>query len=125
MTTPTKWITILTAVLGIWLFSFPVWTGSPILDRWNDFVAGGIITTFSCYNFARDHRGIGPSKPVSTGLVLVGVWLLFAPFVIDVRGPLLWNDIVVGVLVTAFAIYNLYFASLTDTSPIRNYTNDT
>lgn len=125
MTTPTKWITILTAVLGIWLFSFPVWTGSPILDRWNDFVVGGIITTFSGYNFARDHRGIGPSKGVSTGLVLVGVWLLFAPFVVGVVGPFLWNDIVVGVLVTAFAIYNLYIASLTDPSTIQNYIDGT
>lgn len=125
MTDHTKWITILTAILGIWLFTFPVWSGSPILDRWNDLVAGGIITTLSGYNFARDYREIGPSKRISTGLALVGVWLLFVPFVIGVMGPLLWNDIVVGVLVTSFAIYNLYMASLIEHSPIQNYTDET
>lgn len=125
MTTPTKWITILTAVIGIWLFVFPVWGGTPTLDRWNDFVAGGMIAILSGYNYARDHIGNGPSKGVSTGLALVGVWLLFAPFVIGVTGPLLWNDIAVGVLVTAFAIYNFYMASLIDPAPIQKHTDET
>lgn len=125
MTATTKWITLLTAALGIWLFSFPVWAGSPVLDRWNDLVAGGTIATLSGYNFARVHSGIGPSKRVSTGLALVGAWLLFAPFVVSVVGPLLWNDIVVGVLVTAFAIYTLYVASLIEPGPTRNYTDGT
>lgn len=125
MTAPTKWITILTAILGIWLFSSPVWTGSPLLDRWNDFVTGEMIATLSGYNYARDHIGNGPSKGVSASLALVGGWLLFAPFVIGVDGPLLWNDIAVGVLVTAFAIYNFYIASLIDPAPIQNFTDET
>lgn len=125
MTAPTKWITALTAVLGLWLFSFPLWTGSPVLDRWNDLVTGGIIATLSGYNYVKDHRGNGPSKRVATGLGCLGTWLLFAPFVVGVVGAFRWNDIVVGVLVTTFAIYNLYVASLIDPAAIQNDTNGT
>lgn len=110
MDTPTKSITLLTGALGIWLIAFPVVAGAPSPDRWNDVVVGGLIATFAGYNYSRERVQGGPSKRISGILVLLGGWLLFAPFVTGVTGGLLWNDVVVGVLVTAFAGYSVYVA---------------
>ncbi|NHN42985.1 hypothetical protein G9C85_15300 [Halorubellus sp. JP-L1] len=111
MDTPTESITLLTGALGIWIMAFPFLVGSPSLDRWNDVVVGGTVTTLAGYNYSRERARGGPSKVISGMLVLLGGWLLFAPFLTGVTGGRLWNDVAVGVLVAAFGGYNAYVAS--------------
>lgn len=125
MDTPTKSITVLTGALGVWLVAFPFIVGSPSLDRWNDVVVGGMIAALAGYNCSRERVQGGPSKGVSGALLLLGGWLLFAPFLTGVTGNLLWNDVAVGVLVTAFAGYNVYVALSREQTVTRTSTNET
>ena len=123
MDTPTKSITVLTGALGIWLMAFPFIAGSPSPHTWNDVVVGGMIATLAGYNYSRERIQGGPSKGISGILVLLGGWLLFAPFVTGVTGGLLGNDVAVGVLVTAFAGYNVYVAPSEEQAVTQNPTS--
>lgn len=125
MDTPTKLITLLTGALGIWLMAVPFVVGSPSLDRLNDVVVGGLIATASGYNYSRERVRGAPSKGVSGLLVFLGGWLLVAPFLTGVTGTLRWNDVAVGVLVTAFAGYTAYAAPSEAQTVTQTPTNET
>ncbi|NIC01053.1 SPW repeat protein [Halobacterium sp. R2-5] len=125
MDTPTKSITVLTGTLGVWLTTFPFIVKPPSLDTWNDVVVGGTIATLAGYNYSRERIQGGPGKGISGILVLFGGWLLLAPFITGVAGGLLWNDVVVGVFVTAFAGYNVYVAPSGEQTVTHVPTNDT
>lgn len=114
MNPPTKRLTVVTGILGIWLLVSPFVLGAASIDRWNDIVVGGVITTLSGYNYSYDRVRGTPSHRIAGILVLLGGWLLVAPFVIEISGILLWNDVTVGVVVTAFAMYNVYVASVNE-----------
>lgn len=125
MSPPTKRISVASGVLGIWLLTSPFVLGALPIDRWNDLVVGGSIAALTGYNYSRTREQGESSQRVSGVLLLFGVWLLFAPFVNDVTGIPRWNDVIVGVLVTAFAGYNAYFASLDGQSANRTVADDT
>lgn len=39
--------------------------------------------------------------------LIAGVWLIAAPFVLGYSGTPLWNDIIIGIIISGFAIFGL------------------
>lgn len=110
MASPTRWITLATGGLGLWLMTAPFVFGAPTIDTWNDVVVGGALSLLSGHNHAHERELGKPSQWIMGILAVLGAWLFFFPFLVDVSGPHRWNDVVVGVLVSAFAGYNAYAA---------------
>lgn len=102
-------------VLGAWLMASPFVLGAPPVDAWNDVIVGGALALLAGHNYASDRERGKPSQWIAGVLVLFSVWLLLAPFVFGVSGALRWNDVVVGVLVTAFGSYSAFAAQFIET----------
>lgn len=107
----TKSLVGLNTLLGTWLMAAPFVLNAPTIDLWNDVIVGATIVLLVGYNYSKMREQQSMSVG-STGLTfLLGVWLIVEPFIFGVRGTLLWNDVVVGVLIASFAGYNTYVAS--------------
>lgn len=124
MASPTRWITLALGGLGIWLLAAPFLLGAPTADTVNDVIVGGALSLLAGHNYACEREQGRPSQWIASVLALLGVWLFFAPFLLGVSGLLLWNDVVVGVLVTAFAGYSVYAAQLIEQTIRRTSTDE-
>lgn len=103
----------------------PFLLGAPTIDTWNDVIVGGALALLAGHNHTYDRERGRPSEWIAGVLALFGSWLLFAPFVIGVSGILRWNDVIVGVLVTALAGYNMYAAQFIDQTIQYTSTDET
>ena len=110
MRSPTRWITAVNGVLGLWLIAAPFLVGSLAIDHWNDLLVGGVIVIVAGYNFYSERTQGTISQRVAAINGVLGGWLIVAPFVYDLSGIALWNNVCVGVIVTSFAGYNVYAA---------------
>lgn len=108
MRAPTRWITAVNSVLGLWLIATPFVLSAPPIDRWNDVIVGISIVLLTGFNHNRERTGRTASKLAAELTGVLGGWLIVAPFVNGVTDVLLWNDVGIGVLVTSFAGYNVY-----------------
>lgn len=113
MRSPTRWITTANTILGLWLIVAPFVFGMPLVDRWNDVTVGTIIVIFTGYNHYCEWNQGTISRRVAGANGVLGGWLIVAPFVYGISGFPLWNNVSVGILVTAFAGYNVYAAPRT------------
>lgn len=111
MDTTTKSLAGINTILGFWLIIAPFVFEAPTSDLWNDIIVGAAIVFLAGYNYYRETD----QQPMSTGSaglnLLLGFWLIVAPFITGVSGRLLWNDVIVGILVASFAGYNTYRAT--------------
>ena len=97
-----SWASGINLILGVWLFISP-WIIAYVASeaRWNDLIVGAAIVLFSWIRLvSRDRTGV----PSWINLLL-GLWLIFAPFVMHyVSNGQRWNSVVVGVIVAVLAI---------------------
>lgn len=101
-------------VLGIWLIIAPFILGYTIITAamWNDILVGLAVVILA---------GIRVSRPtanswLSWANVVLGVWLIIAPFALGYTGTIaLWNDMVVGLVVAAFGVWSALVTP--DTTP--------
>lgn len=111
MSTITKPLAGINGLLGLWLIVTPFVLEAPTSDFWNDVIVGTAIVFLAGSNYYRETE----QQPMSTGVagfnLSLGVWLIIAPFVFGIRGVLLWNDVIVGIIVASLAGYNAYVAS--------------
>lgn len=117
-----KWISVLVALLGLWLLvqSFVL---DPIAGNfWSDVIVGIALVALGGYNYyRRANRELG-SVAVGAFVALLGLWLIATPFVLGstegtaaVETDLeFWNDIVTGLLVFLLGAYSAYEARDTD-----------
>ena len=61
---------------------------------------------YAGYNYYREAKGRPASRASAVMNLLLGLWLIAAPFAFGANGVLLWNDVVVGSIVTLLAAYN-------------------
>lgn len=109
MRTTTKRLAGLNGLLGLWLLAAPfVFDASTAAARWNDALVGTALALSAGYNYSRTTRELAPNTRLTTLNATLGLWLIVAPFAFGVDGASLWNDVVVGTLVTSFAGYNTY-----------------
>ncbi len=73
---------------------------------WNDVIVGLSIATIAGYNYFREANGRPASRASAATNTVLGLWLIAAPFVFGIDGTLLWNDVIVGSMITLFAGYN-------------------
>lgn len=91
-------------VLGVWLIVAPLALGygetAPI---WNDILVGIVVAIVAGLNLANPIR----HSSLSWANVILGIWLLLAPFVLrygedyivsGINRPL-WNDVALGILI--------------------------
>lgn len=96
----------LTAVLGTWIFWSPIlFTGFGLVVLTN-VLAGAAIATLASFNVYRPSTGKPPHVAISLLVVLLGLWTVATPFVLEVAEPVLfWSNVVVGALVVIVAGY--------------------
>ncbi len=97
-----SWASGINLILGVWLFISP-WIITYVASeaRWNDLIVGAAIVLFSWIRLvSRDRTGV----PSWVNLLL-GLWLIFAPFVMHyVSDGQRWNSVIVGVIVAVLAL---------------------
>ncbi len=93
-------------VLGAYLFFVPCFVVANAASAWNAYVVGALIFCVALYALARPE-----SKGVEWINVVLGAWLIVAPFVLSsasLAGAMAITAYVVGALVIVFAGIALY-----------------
>lgn len=86
--------------LGGWLIIAPFLLTVSTPAMWNDVLAGIAVLLLAGTRVAKPDAG---TKGASWTNVLVGAWLIIAPFVLGYGSQVaIWNDVIVGVLLVAF-----------------------
>lgn len=112
MTDTTSRTAGLNVLLGLWLVVAPFLLTTTTAGLWNDVLMGLGIATFAGYNYYRTTQGTEVSLGSSATVAIIGVWLIFAPFVLGgITGAALLNDVTVGVVVALTGTYNAYVAN--------------
>lgn len=114
MSTTTKRIAGVNALLGLWLIAAPFWLGAPPIDLWNDVIVGILIAGIAGYNWYRKDQEV--SRSGAGFNALLGLWLIVGPFLYGVSGVLLWNDVIVGAIVASLAGYAVAYVGEEDAS---------
>ena len=94
----------LAAAIGAWiLWSGVVLTGTGFITV-NNAVIGAAIAIFASYAAGWPDGGRLPSVVAPLLVVLLGLWVAAAPFVLEVTlDRLLWSNVIAGVLVALLA----------------------
>ncbi|HZZ99712.1 MAG TPA: SPW repeat protein [Candidatus Paceibacterota bacterium] len=101
--------------IGIWLILAPfvlAYAAGLVAIR-NDIIVGAIVLVLSLIGLAARNIGL---RWVN---ILLGIWLLFAPFVLGYAsyGAAFWNDIIFGVLVIIFSSIGAASATMPHPQP--------
>ncbi|WP_459190743.1 SPW repeat protein [Halosimplex sp. J119] len=117
-----KWISLLVALLGLWMLA-----QSFILDPiagnfWSDIIVGAALLVLGGYNYYRRANDQLGSVGVGAFVALLGLWLIATPFILGstegtaaVEADIeFWNDIAVGLLTFLLGAYSAYEARDTD-----------
>lgn len=99
----------LAAGLGAWiLWSAVFLTGSGMIII-NNVLAGAAIAAFAAYTAGWPDGGRLPSIAAPLLVGLFGLWVLVAPFVIEVSAArLFWSNVISGALVVILAAGSVY-----------------
>lgn len=99
-------ISTVNLILGAWLIIAPFLFAVSAPALWNDVIVGVLVLILA---------GVRVSKPspatrsASWTNVALGAWLIIAPFVLAyTSAAATWNDVVVGVLIAALALWSGY-----------------
>ncbi|GAA0564225.1 hypothetical protein GCM10009415_53220 [Chitinophaga japonensis] len=93
------WNLLLSAAFGIWLMFSPYALGFQGTLADSDHLVGALVVTFSVIAMAEVVRYIRFLN------ILLGAWLVVAPFVLQGGKPgTMWNDIVIGLIIITLNI---------------------
>lgn len=112
-----KWISMLIALLGLWLLAEAFVLDLGDANFWNDVIIGAALVALGGYNYYRRSDERFGSVSVGAFVALLGLWLLAAPFVLTPEGTAamdaipFWNDVIVGLLALVLGAYSAYEAS--------------
>jgi hypothetical protein len=95
-----SWVNIL---LGIWVVISPFILGFHSSNAvWSNVVAGALVGILAIIRW-------GMHQPGWSWLNLViGIWLVISPFVFFLGAAAMWNNVILGIIVAAFALTNTY-----------------
>lgn len=105
-------------VAGAWLILAPFILGYSMVNAalWNDILIGVAVIILSALRTGRSgYRATWPSWIN----VVLGVWLILAPFILGYAsiGSALWNDIILGIIVGGLAMWGALATPSMDESP--------
>lgn len=116
-TSSLKWISGIISLIGLWVFVSPFIFESTPITWWNNVVVGLAIFLLAGYNYYRMSKTLLASVGVSALVALLGLWIIIAPFVIDVAsGAMAWSTLISGLLVAVLSGYNAYANRRADTA---------
>lgn len=103
-----RWQDWVILVLGAWLFFSPFWMGgyasAGSTAAWNSYIFGVVAIAFAIAALATGQRW---EEWVE---LVLGIWLIISPFVLSFfisEHGAAWNQIIVGLLIAADAIWVL------------------
>jgi drug/metabolite transporter (DMT)-like permease len=112
-----QWISALVALIGLYVVASPFIFESTEAAIWNDTLTGTAIFLLAGYNFVRLSRDRLASVGIASLTVLLGLWLLISPTVIEMGSDTLATGTAVSGLSTAvLSAYNAYKNKKADTT---------
>lgn len=106
-----KWISVIVALLGLWLLVKTIWT-EPAALFWSDLITGVLLVGLGSYNYSRRAAKRVGSFGIATLIVLLGLWLVISPVAlgpaIDAAGLAFWNNILIGAISVGLGGYSAY-----------------
>lgn len=102
-------------VLGIWLIIAPFVLSLSGSVLWNDLIVGVLVLILAGVRVSKPSQG---TRAASWTNAALGAWLIIAPFVLSYTSSVAtWNDVIVGVLIAALALWSAYLPGLNQ--PVR------
>ncbi|MBZ6494957.1 SPW repeat domain-containing protein [Natrinema longum] len=111
-----QWVSALVALIGLSLVALPFLFQSTDAAVWNDTLTGTAIFLLAGYNFYRLSRDRLASVGVASLAVVLGLWALVSPSVIEMGSTQLATGTAIsGLLVALLSAYNAYANNKADT----------
>ncbi|WP_247731473.1 SPW repeat domain-containing protein [Halovivax limisalsi] len=104
-----QWVSALAAIVGLWIVASPFVYEATDAAYWNNTLVGTGIFLLAGYNFYRMTRDRLASVGAASLAVLLGLWIVVSPFLIEMGSGALSNStMIAGVVVAALSAYNAY-----------------
>ncbi|WP_436347279.1 SPW repeat domain-containing protein [Natronorubrum sp. FCH18a] len=104
-----QWLSALIGLIGLYIVASPFIFEATEAAIWNDTLVGTGIFLLGGYNFYRMTKDRLASVGVASLAVLLGLWALVSPFVIEMGSTeLATGTAVSGAIVAGLAAYNAY-----------------
>lgn len=104
-----KWVSGIVSLIGLWIFASPFLFETSNFSFWNNLVVGAAIFLIAGFTFYQLSNGMYASVGVLSLVVLLGLWTIVAPFVVDFdTGALELSNIAAGFAVAILAGYEAY-----------------
>jgi hypothetical protein len=95
-----SWVNI---VLGIWVIISPFILGVHASSAvWSNVVAGALVGILAIIRWSMHQTGWSWLN------LILGAWLVISPFVLFLSGGAMWNNVILGIIIAAFALTNTY-----------------
>lgn len=115
-----QWVSALAAIVGLWLVASPFVLESTETAIWTITLSGTAIFLLAGSNFLRMSRDRLASTGVAALTVVVGLWMLVSPAVIEMgSSELATSTAISGLAVAALSGYNAYANNAADTTDAR------
>ncbi|AGB15537.1 SPW repeat protein [Halovivax ruber XH-70] len=110
-----QWVSALAAIVGLWLVASPFLYEATDAAYWNNTLVGTGIFALAGYNFYRLSKDHLASVGVASLAILLGLWAVVSPYLIDMGSSVLsTSTIVSGLAVAALSAYSAYANSRAD-----------
>ncbi|SEV94392.1 SPW repeat domain-containing protein [Natrinema salifodinae] len=111
-----QWVSALAALVGLYVVASPFIFDATEAAIWNDTLVGTGVFLLAGYNFVRLSRDRLASVGVASLTVLLGLWLLVSPAVIEMGSSTLATGTALsGLVIAALSAYNAYANNRADT----------
>lgn len=112
-----QWVSAVVALIGLYIAGSPFIFEATEVALWNDLIVGGAIFLLAGYNNYRMMQNRLASVGAAALVVLLGLWAIATPYVIEMgSNELVTGTMVSGVIVVALSAYNTYANSKADTT---------
>ncbi len=104
-----QWLSALVALVGLWLVASPFVFEATETAVWNNTMVGTAIFLLAGYNFYRLSKDQLASVGIASLAVLLGLWAVISPYVIEMGSDqLATSTLVAGLVIAAISAYNAY-----------------
>lgn len=104
-----KWVSGIVSLIGLWILASPFIYDASNFSFWNNVVVGAAIFLIAGYTFYQLSNGMYASVGVLSLVVLLGLWTIVAPYVVDFdTGAIELSNIAAGSAVAILAGYEAY-----------------
>ena len=95
-----SWVNIL---LGIWVLISPFVLGILTPNgTWSNVITGAVVVILAIIRWSMHQSGWSWLN------LILGIWLVISPFVFFLSAAAMWNNVILGVIIAAFALTNTY-----------------